>query len=86
MNVFTIHQAKTNLSKLIKLVEAGEEVAIARGNVTVVRLVQEKKLAAKSRGIGALKHLNLLVPDSVFFDPLSEEELAAWEGKYSFDP
>jgi antitoxin (DNA-binding transcriptional repressor) of toxin-antitoxin stability system len=86
MNVFTIHEAKTNLSKLIKLVEAGEEVAIARGNVTVVRLVPEKKTAAKSRGIGALKHLNLQVPDSVFFDPLSEEELAAWEGKYSFDP
>lgn len=86
MNIFTIHQAKTNLSKLIKLVEAGEEVAIARGNVTVVRLVPEKKPAAKSRDIGALKHLNLQVPDSVFFDPLSEEELAAWEGKYSFDP
>jgi antitoxin (DNA-binding transcriptional repressor) of toxin-antitoxin stability system len=86
MNVFTIHEAKTNLSKLIKLVEAGEEVAIARGNVTVVRLVPEKKTAAKSRGTGALKHLNLQVPDSVFFDPLSEEELAAWEGKYSFDP
>ena len=31
MSVFTIHQAKTNLSKLIQKAAAGEEVIIARG-------------------------------------------------------
>jgi prevent-host-death family protein len=35
----TIHEAKTNLSKLIKKVLAGEEVIIARGNEPVVKLI-----------------------------------------------
>ena len=34
-----IHEAKTNLSKLIRLAEAGEEVIIARDDVPVVRLM-----------------------------------------------
>lgn len=86
MHTFTIHQAKTNLSKLIKLVEAGEEVVISRGEKPVVRLSPAAEPVRKSRGHGALKHLNLQVPDSVFFDPLPDDELAAWEGKYSLDP
>lgn len=40
--------------------------------------------ARKPREPGALKGMFTL-PDS-FFDPLPEDELAAWEGKYSFDP
>ena len=40
--------------------------------------------ARKTREPGALKGMFTL-PDS-FFDPLPEDELAAWEGKYSFDP
>ncbi|MBP9503246.1 MAG: type II toxin-antitoxin system Phd/YefM family antitoxin [Candidatus Promineofilum sp.] len=42
---FTVHEAKTNLSKLIRLALAGEEVIIARGDVPVVKLtpvVEEK--------------------------------------------
>ena len=35
---FTVHEAKTNLSKLIRLALAGEEVIIARGDVPVVKL------------------------------------------------
>ncbi|HEY1980634.1 MAG TPA: type II toxin-antitoxin system prevent-host-death family antitoxin, partial [Xanthobacteraceae bacterium] len=38
MNAVTIHQAKTNLSKLIARVEAGEEIVIMRGNTPVARL------------------------------------------------
>lgn len=33
-----IHKAKTHLSELIRLAEAGEEVIIARDDVPVVRL------------------------------------------------
>ncbi len=36
---FTVHEAKTNLSKLIRLALAGEEVIIARGDVPMVKLV-----------------------------------------------
>lgn len=36
-------EAKTRLSELLALVEAGEEVTIARGNVPVARLVPVAK-------------------------------------------
>jgi antitoxin (DNA-binding transcriptional repressor) of toxin-antitoxin stability system len=39
MTKVTIHVAKTNLSKLIAKVEAGEEVVICRGDKEVARLV-----------------------------------------------
>jgi len=38
MIVANIHSAKTNLSKLIEAVEAGEEVVIARNGKPVARL------------------------------------------------
>jgi antitoxin (DNA-binding transcriptional repressor) of toxin-antitoxin stability system len=37
-HVFNIHSAKTNLSKLIELVEAGEEVSIARAGQVIIDL------------------------------------------------
>ena len=77
MNVFTIHEAKTNLSKLIKLVEAGEEVVIARGEKPVVRLLPVKAPVQKSRGYGAWKGQVKILPD--FLAPMSDEELSLWE-------
>ncbi len=41
MEVFTIHDAKTKLSKLIRRAEAGEDIRIRRGDRLVVRLVAE---------------------------------------------
>ena len=38
MEIVTIHKAKTELSKLLKRVEAGEEIMIARGNKTIARI------------------------------------------------
>jgi antitoxin (DNA-binding transcriptional repressor) of toxin-antitoxin stability system len=49
----TVHEAKTNLSKLIAAVERGEEVVIARRDKPVVRLVLEKPVRPK-RVLGAL--------------------------------
>jgi prevent-host-death family protein len=39
MSVVTIHQAKTNLSRIIEKASEGEEVMIARGSKPVARLV-----------------------------------------------
>jgi prevent-host-death family protein len=44
-----IHDAKTNLSKLIAAVESGEEVIIARNGKPAVRLVQVAPPVHKSR-------------------------------------
>ena len=79
MTVVTIHKAKTELSKLLKLVEAGEEVIIARGGKEVAKLVPAGIQQKKLRVPGSMKHLLGQIPDS-FFDPLPEEELKLWEG------
>ena len=50
----TIHQAKTNLSRLIEKAERGEEVVISRGKEPVVRLVLVSKHSGK-RQLGILK-------------------------------
>ena len=78
MTVVTIHKAKTQLSKLIARVQAGEEIIIARGKEPVVRLVPVAP-GKRQRVFGALKG-KLNIPDSFFFDPLPEEELKLWEG------
>jgi len=73
---YTIRAAKTNLSKLIERAEAGEEVVIARGKKPVARLVPVGVPAhiRRRRAFGMLKG-RLKLPDSVFFDPLPEEDL-----------
>ena len=78
MATFTIHQAKTNLSRLIARAEAGEEIVIARGKDPVVKLALVAPMKRK-RAPGRLKGL-ANIPDSFFFDPLPEEELKLWEG------
>lgn len=85
MAVVTIHDAKTNLSKLIARVEAGEEIVIARGSKPVAKVVSLKSSAKKKRVPGAMKGIWPQLPDSFFFDPVPEEELAAWEGRDSPD-
>jgi prevent-host-death family protein len=79
MTVVTIHKAKTELSKLLKRVEAGEEIVIARGDKQIARLSPVEPVRGKRAGYGAMKHLLGTIPDS-FFDPLPEEELKLWEG------
>jgi prevent-host-death family protein len=76
--IFTVHQAKTQLSKLIAAALAGEEVVIARGAIPVVRLTPVAPARRKS-AFGALKG-KIAFSDS-FFDPLPDNELAAWEGR-----
>jgi prevent-host-death family protein len=76
--IVKVHQAKTQLSKLIAAALAGEEVVIARGSEPVVRLtpiapVRKKRIPGKYKG--------LFVLTDAFFEPLPEDELALWEGK-----
>lgn len=79
MTTVKIHEAKTNLSKLIARVEAGEEIVIARGDKPVAKVVPLVEIKRRPR-FGALKGKLPHIPDEFFFDPLPEEELRAWEG------
>jgi prevent-host-death family protein len=78
MTTVTIHAAKTQLSKLIARVEAGEEVIIARRDKPVARLVPVGQTAPKRR-FGSMKGKVWVGPE--FFEPLPEEELRLWEGE-----
>jgi len=76
MPTYTVHDAKTNLSKLIEQAEAGEEVIIARRDKPAVRLVPIAD-AKPQRRFGAYR--GQITIDDAFFEPLPEEELRAWE-------
>jgi prevent-host-death family protein len=75
MTTVNMQEAKTQLSKLVKLTINGEEVIIANRGVPVVRLVPYDR--PKKRELGFLKGKVPDLPDS-FFDPLPEEELELW--------
>ena len=76
MPTVTIHQAKTNLSRLIKQPADGEEIIISRGSKPVARLVPIGAVKAK-RKPGSWKGKFVLGPE--FFEPLPDDELARWE-------
>jgi len=75
-NVVTIHQAKTNLSRLLQKASNGEEVIIARGSRPVARLVPIGEVKGQRRP-GSLK--GKLVVGREFFEDLPADELAGWE-------
>lgn len=74
MAQFSVHDAKTNLSRLIAEALAGGDVVIARGNVPAVRLVPVTPRG--QRRFGALKGKIALDPG--FHDPLPDDELEGW--------
>jgi len=76
MKPIPIHQAKAELSRLIQRACDGEDVVISRGREPVVRLVPVKR-AVPARKFGTLR--GKLTVDESFFEPLPEDEIAAWE-------
>ncbi|MEL6661403.1 MAG: type II toxin-antitoxin system prevent-host-death family antitoxin [Pseudomonadota bacterium] len=54
MEKVTVHEAKTHLSRLLRRVEAGEEIVICRGRQVVARLVAPKEDEARVRRPGRL--------------------------------
>jgi len=71
----SVHEAKTHLSELLRRVDAGEEIIIARGGKAVARLVPIR--ASAKRVIGIDRGL-FNVPDD-FDAPLPGELMAAFE-------
>ena len=69
----TIHQAKTQLSKLIAAVERGEEVIIARRDKRVARIVAEKE-EKPLRVLGFLASRKVKLDG--FFDPALDARIA----------
>jgi len=70
MVVVNMHEAKTRLSELVRLVEAGEKVVLARNGTPVAELVPAT--LPKKREGGFLKGQVWVSPD--FDDPMPEFE------------
>ena len=78
METVNIHEAKTQLSRLIERVRAGEEVVIAKAGKPVARLVPVVP-AGVVRKPGSLK--GRIRIDGDFNAPLPEEVIAVFEGR-----
>lgn len=67
-----VHEAKTQLSKLLDLVESGETVVIARQGLPVAELVPARKRLGLPFGIAEK------APRVAWWGPLTDEEHATW--------
>jgi antitoxin (DNA-binding transcriptional repressor) of toxin-antitoxin stability system len=70
---YTVHQAKTNLSRLLEEACSGKEVVIARGSQPVAKLVALNSASKKrvpGRFAGKISHT------AEAFDPLTDQELS----------
>lgn len=76
MITVNVHEAKTNLSRLLAQAEAGEDVVIARNGKPVVRMVPVQERGKPQPDVFKGK---FVLTDS-FYEPLPENELKAWEG------
>jgi len=75
--VVTTHEAKTNLSRLLKDVQNGNEVIISRGSKKIARLIGFDSKPIRTPGLlkGKFK-----VSDD-FDEPLSDDILESFYGK-----
>lgn len=79
MTAINIAEAKAKLSELLDRAMSGEEIVIARAGKPLVRLQPVADKPRRKRGAWR----NWEIPDDVMLEPLSEEDLAWSEGKYS---
>jgi prevent-host-death family protein len=78
MKQVNIHQAKTDLSKLVERAEAGEEIVIARAGKPAAKLIPLKKARGRRR-LGLLNG-KFKIPDD-FNAPLPEAITRLFEGR-----
>ena len=75
VKIVNVHDAKTNLSRLLAEVERGEEIVIARAGTPCARLIpvqrDERQLDTMAKRWPRL--------DDEFFAPLDDADLADWE-------
>ena len=74
--IVNIHEAKTHLSRLVRRVQLGEEIVIARGGTPVARLIGVEPTTTRALGRDRDR---FTVPDD-FNEPLEPSILAEFEG------
>lgn len=76
-HTYNIHEAKTNLSKLVEEASVGEEIIIAKSGKPKAKLVPYADEPVRKPG----NYKGNIQINDAFFDPLPEEELKDWEGR-----
>jgi prevent-host-death family protein len=71
-----VHEAKTRLSQLLRLVDGGQEIEISRGGEPVAKIVPIRSAAKRRLGIDEGV---FVVPDD-FDAPLPDDVLASFSG------
>jgi prevent-host-death family protein len=80
MPKYNVHEAKTNLSQLLKQVERGEEVVIMRAGEPVAKLVRCRPATRKKIKLGLAAGQVVLKPG--WDKPMTDAEVEAWvDGK-----
>jgi antitoxin (DNA-binding transcriptional repressor) of toxin-antitoxin stability system len=74
----TTHEAKTQLSRLLADVEAGEEVVIRRGDVPIARLTAVRAKAGRGRPRVGTVTSEPISYSADAFAPLDDDELKSW--------
>jgi antitoxin (DNA-binding transcriptional repressor) of toxin-antitoxin stability system len=78
MKSVTTHEAKSQLSRLLAEVEAGEEVIIRRGDKAVARLTAVGAPGRRTRpAVGTTTSASVRCSSDAFA-PLTDEELKQW--------
>jgi prevent-host-death family protein len=72
MAIFNMHEAKTQLSRLVERAKAGEEIVIAQNGKPAVKLVKADPEPLGPRPLGSLRgKVDIEIPDD--FDEEDEE-------------
>ena len=78
METVNIHQAKTQLSRLLSRVELGEEIIISNRGVPVAKLVPLEQPKSRRQSLGRDRGLFVVPAD---FNELPADLLTAFEGE-----
>lgn len=73
----SVHEAKTNLSRLLEAVARGERVVITRHGIPAAELIPARPPGVR---LGSLTGVLAPPPDD-FLAPLDGDALAEWEGE-----
>ncbi|AGA90081.1 prevent-host-death family protein [Thioflavicoccus mobilis 8321] len=69
-----VHEAKTHFSRLLEQAHAGQEIILAKAGKPYARLMPLAPTSGRRRPGRLAGRLS-----DAFFEPLPEEELAAWD-------
>jgi len=82
---YTVHQAKTHFSRLLKEAEAGKEVIVMRGTKPIAKIVPIEQPSSGKRTLAGSYRGKISWTEGAF-DPMTDEELIECGWGYMVEP